>query len=411
MAALPPVIGHFTRTRVIILVTGRTAVARVGGVTAVRRHVATAARLGLDPLVLYPSRMKALGAEIVAELDGAAECLPADELDDRAGRDQDLALVIAGDWYVAPSAILAFESSTRGHAVARFEEHGRRVAPLARITIASLRALIPKLADNPSGELIDAATAPGSTAVTLPVIDRHRLSDNVAVARCEAKLFGWVGDQGESPVARALQRWLAVPFTRGLVGTGITPAQVAGGKFVVAMLAAVIISRGGYAAGVAGAALYFTSRLLDSVSGDLSRAIVVEGARGDKADVLGDVVAMFAMLVALAVHVGGTSAWPAAWTAAVIAATGVMISTAVAYVRVFRVLWEPAPAGSHGWREHTASSRPDSFPNRFWTRHGLALALLMAALIGRLDLFLWAAALGAHLYYIAWLGFEAEQPS
>lgn len=410
MAVLPPVIGHFTRTRVIVLVTGRTAVARVGGVTAVRRHVATAARLGLDPLVLYPSRMKALGAEIVAELDGAAECLPADELDDRAGQDQDLALVIAGDWYVAPSAILAFDTSTRGSAVARFEEHGRPVAPLARISVAALRALIPKLANSPSGELIDAATEPGSTVVTLPVIDRHRLSDNVAVARCEAKLFGWVGDEGESPLARGLQRWLAVPFTRRLVGTSITPAQVAASKFVVGILAAVVVARGGYAAGVAGAALYFVSRMLDSVSGNLSRAIVVEGVRGNKADVLGDVVAMFAMLVALALHVGGPSAWPAAWTAALIAATGITISSAVAYMQMFRILWEPAPAGRTGWREHSAS-RPDSFPTRFWTRHGLALALLLAALIGRLDLFLWAAAIGAHLYYIAWLSFESEQRS
>ncbi len=393
-----------------MLVTGRTAVARVGGVTAVHRHVATAARLGLDPLVLYPSRMKALGAEIVAELDGAAECLPADELDDRAGQDEDLALVIAGDWYVAPSAILAFDTSTRGSAVARFEDHGRRVAPLARITIAALRALIPKLANRPSGELIDAATEPGAAVVTLPAIDRHRLSDNVAVARCEAKLFGWVGDGIKSPLARALQRWLAVPLTRGLVGTGITPAQVAAGKFVVGILAAIVVARGSYAAGVAGATLYFISRMLDLVSGDLSRAIVVEGARGDKADVLGDVVAMFAMLVALALHVGGPSPWPAAWTAALIAATGVMISTVVAYRRMFRVLWEPAPAGRHRWHERGAA-RPDSFPTRFWTRHGLALALLLAALIGRLDLFLWAAALGAHLYYIAWLGSESEQQS
>ena len=56
----------------VILVTGRTAVARVGGISAIRRHVETAKRLGLDPLVLYPARMTALGAEIDAELDGFA---------------------------------------------------------------------------------------------------------------------------------------------------------------------------------------------------------------------------------------------------------------------------------------------------------------------------------------------------
>ncbi len=140
------------------------------------------------------------------------------------------------------------------------------------------------------------------------------------------------------------------------------------------------------------------------MSGDLSRATLTEGVRGERADVAGDIIVMSAMLAALAFHVGG----PAAWIAAGIAATGVAISTGVAYLRVFRALWESRSEARHEWSD-TARHAADSFASRFWRRGGLAVALLAAALIGRLDLFLWAAAVGAHLYYLAWLGAETEQ--
>jgi hypothetical protein len=36
-------------------------------------------------------------------------------------------------------------------------------------------------------------------------------------------------------------------------------------------------------------------------------------------------------------------------------------------------------------------------------RDGIAYALLFAAVAGRLDLLLWAAALASHLFYVLWL--------
>jgi hypothetical protein len=114
VAELPPVLGKFTRTRVVVLVTGRTALARIGGIASVARHVATATRLGFDPLVVYPARMRALGAEIEGELGDHTPCLPSNELADQAGGDEDLVLVIAGDWYVSPQAIVVFNDHTTG---------------------------------------------------------------------------------------------------------------------------------------------------------------------------------------------------------------------------------------------------------------------------------------------------------
>jgi hypothetical protein len=45
----------------------------------------------------------------------------------------------------------------------------------------------------------------------------------------------------------------------------------------------------------------------------------------------------------------------------------------------------------------------DEFISRFVQRDGIAYALLFAAAAGRLDLFLWAAAVASHLFYVLWL--------
>lgn len=403
MTDLPPVLGHFARNRVIVLVTGRTAVARVGGVTAVRRHVATALRLGLEPVVLYPARMRALGAEIAGEVDGQARCLPSDALTDEAGGDGELALVIAGDWYIAPNAIIAFSHETRGPAVARFLDRGRVVAPLARMHVREVRALIPGLAQRSSGALINGGADDASTVFPLAVGQRHRLSDNLAIARCEAKLFGWFGAAAAPRHVSIVQRALAVPITRRLAGTQTTPTQISIAKMVSGLSAAWVFTAGGYLAGLLGAALYFFSRVLDTVSGDLSRAAVVEGARGEKTDVAGDIVVMLTILAAL---VASSTLAYAAWLG-LVTAVGVTISAAVSYTRVFRWTWQAGTLGLD-WGERQQAVSSDNFASRFWRSNGLAYALLLAAVVGRLDLFLWAGALGSHLFYVLWLTTDAR---
>jgi len=395
---LPSVLGHFAPIRAVILATGRTAVARVGGVTAVRRHVATANRLGLEPVVLFPARMKALGAEIAGEIDGRARCVSSDALADEAGKDEELALVIAGDWYVSPTAIIAFSHRTRGPAVARFVDRGRVVAPLARMPVQAIRALIPELGEHPAAELIDRAATVDTISVPLEVSERHRLSDNVAVRRCEAKLFGWIGNAAEGSAVSAVQRFLAIPMTRWLAATRTTPMHVAVVKIAAGIASAWVLAHKPYVAGLIGAALYFLSRVLDMVAGDLARAAVLEGSRGEKLDVAGDVIVLLLLVGALVLRSSSQNAA----ALGLVATAGILISTVTAYARVFRWNWQAeVKAGAYDPERRTAAS--DRFVSRFWRDNGLAYALLFGALIGRLDLVLWAAAAGAHAFYVLWL--------
>ena len=57
-------------------------------------------------------------------------------------------------------------------------------------------------------------------------------------------------------------------------------------------------------------------------------------------------------------------------------------------------------------RAQPASHAPaagDEFVSRFVQRDGIAYALLFAAVTGNLDLFLLAAAVASHLFYVLWL--------
>jgi phosphatidylglycerophosphate synthase len=411
------------RPRMVILVTGRTAVARVGGISAIRRHVETAKRLGLDPLVLYPARMTALGAEIDAELDGSVVCAASDsfahpdqlkasepegDLEDSALSlgaaksgidridDEDFAIVVAADWFISPSAVYAFGAETSGDAVARFQDRGRIVAPMARLRTGVIRDLLPEITTHPVSELINRACPSDATIVELPQVDRHRLSDNIAIERCERKLFGLRSERRDSWLVRLFERWLAIPLARRLARTPITPMQVSISKIVIGCFAARILASDAPHALVAGALVYFASRILDAVAGDLSRAAVRPGSQGDKIDVIGDLIVHLAIVWTLAAR---ADAGQYAWVAAAITTAGLAISGRLVYLRVLKLVWSAANR-SFGARHPV---RSDNFATRFSRANGPAYALIAAAIIGRPDLFLWATAITSHLFYIAWL--------
>ena len=394
-----PDLGRVEQSPVVILVTGRTAVARVGGISAIRRHVATATRLGLKPIVLYPPRMTALGAEIDADLDGRAQCVPADAFRPHAGTDDTEALVIAADWFVSPAALYAFGRQTSGPAVARFIDRGRVVAPVARMPVGRIREIVDKLGDGPVSELIDQVSAPDAAVVELAVGERHRLSDNVAIERCERKLFGLGPHRAVPRSVRVFERYVAIPIARQLAYTSVTPLQVSIAKILVGCCAVYVTAGPGYARGVMGALLYLGSRVLDAVAGDLSRAAVKPASRGERFDMTADLAIHLALIWAIALR--GEAARSDVM-AGLLTTLGLLISCTLTYLRVLQPVWT-----AHASRlRHRV--RPDNFASRFWRRNGPAYGMLLAAIVGRLDLFLWCTALASHMFYVLWLRDDAR---
>ena len=403
MQDLPAALGSLERPRVLVLVTGRTAVAKVGGIKAIRRHVATARYLELEPIVLFPARMMTLGAEISGELDGLTSCVPASEyaraVAEQGGSDDEV-LVIAGDWFISPKAIVDFNDATHGPAVARFEDRGRIYAPLARIRIGDLERIIPELDTQPVSELIHRTVDPNARIVTLPVTERHRLSDNVAISRCEAKLFGLRSEKRPPIHVEWMEKLAAIPLATRLAATPITPLQVSGLRIIVACVAAWILARGGHWTGILGAAVYGLSRIFDATAGHLARAAVRPHSQGERTDVIGEFLTSVIIVWALAIR---PEAGDYATIAASIATAGLVISALLAVVKVFGPAWRAAD------RKGLTHVNPDNFASRFARSQGTAIALLIAALAGRLDLFLWASAAASHVFYLVWL-YMREEP-
>jgi phosphatidylglycerophosphate synthase len=378
---------------VVILVTGRTAGARVGGISAIRRHVATASRLGLKPIVVYPPRLTALGAEIDADLDGRATCIAADAAGDRLAHDDVEALVIAADWFISPAALYAFGRQTSGAAVARFVDRGRVVAPVARMPVSRLRPVFTKLSDAPVSELINGAVPIDAQVVAMDPGERHRLSDSAAIERCERKLFGLGSHRAEPWSVRLFERHIAIPIASYLACTPVTPLQVSAVKILLGLLAAYVVVVPRYGFGLAAAALYMVSRILDAVAGDLARAAVKPGARGDKFDVTGDLFAHVSIIWAIAAR----SNWLTSQVVAALLTTlGLLASGVMTYRRVLKPVWT---ADALGIRHRV---RRDNFASHFSRANGPAYAFLASALIGRLDLFLWGTAIASHLFYLLW---------
>jgi phosphatidylglycerophosphate synthase len=393
MSALPAPLGAVERRAVIFLVTGRTAVARIGGISAIRRHVATASRLGLTPIVVYPPRFKTLGAEIDADLGGRARCVPADEADEVLGPDDADALVVAADWFISPAALYEFGKTKTGTAVVRFVDRGRVVAPVARLAVGRLRPVLGRLSDSPVSELMNEIVPADAEVVVLDAGERHRLSDNVAIERCERKLFGLGSQRKETKLSYMLERFVSIPIACALARTFITPIQVSLAKIIVTLLVVIKLTDPGYVDGIVAAVLYLASRILDAVAGDLARATVRPRARGDKLDVIGDFIAHHAIFWSIAARAG----WPADLiAAAALASLGLAASGVMTYRRVLKPVWD---AHSSGIRHRV---RRDNFASRFARANGPAYAFLFAALLGRLDLFLWAAAFASHAFYLLW---------
>jgi hypothetical protein len=388
----------------VVFVSGRGALAKLAGVPSVARHVHAGRTLGLDVVVVYPPERRALGAEIRGLVEDDAICVGADQFHESVARPDAGAslLVVAAEWYLSMAAIVAVRDAEAPRVFGRVCERGCVSVPVARIGYDEAAAVCGQLATMSAAaslaRLIDAEAA----SVDLDPRSEQRLSDNVSTAHAEEKLVeNLFGPQHVLPVLR-LRPNLAPRLARSLSGTVLGPASISAIKLMMGLAAAWIIEGGGL-----GAFLYFTARVVGSSGAVLARAGFADSGVRERLDLAGDTVLYVAMLWALA---GGPAHASGGPLLAMIATTGVLLSTVIAYVFVVSEAWkarareEALAGGIHAHPGHTASvTTGDEFVSRFVQRDGTAYALLFAAVAGRLDLFLWAAALASHLFYVLWL--------
>ncbi len=188
-------------------------------------------------------------------------------------------------------------------------------------------------------------------------------------------------------VDRFFNRPLGRPLAKALVATPVTPNQVTVFATLLGLFAAWMIHYGTWGKTVAGTLLFQLSAVIDCIDGDLARAGLRETKVGKWLDLVADQVVHIAVFLAIAWAV--TNGVHAETTPAI----GLGISAAVgALLSFFVVLWIMLSRKS----SPLAQRWTDSMANR-----DFSVLTILLAVSGRLDLFLWMAGVGSHIFWIA----------
>jgi phosphatidylglycerophosphate synthase len=222
----------------------------------------------------------------------------------------------------------------------------------------------------------------------------HSVGDVAAVERA---MLATLRTSEDGPIVdRFVNRALSAPLTRLLAALPVTPNQVTGASLVLGLLGAWLLSREAALASLGGLVLYQLSVILDHVDGELARLKFLHSRLGKWLDNVSDHLVGLAVIGCLTWRVGVTG------TAGHIAFLGA--AAALGVTGAFLVVFWWSLSGRPREARATAPARLlGSVLAALANRDGFYLALWTMVLWDRPGGFLWALALGANAYWVAWL--------
>jgi phosphatidylglycerophosphate synthase len=229
------------------------------------------------------------------------------------------------------------------------------------------------------------------------------------VARLEAALLEALARRTtakDSYMAALVDRRLSRPLTRLLLSWPVTPSQVTLASIALGLAGAAGLATVSYGWRVAGVLALILSIVLDCVDGELARARFQQSAAGARLDVLGDYTVHLAVFAGLAAGLTRQGLPPAGAWAALALVGGIVAATVVTHALFVR----PALAGGgdlHASGHGGVAATPlgpiiEKLASRDYT-----YLLLVLALLGRLEWFLYGAAAGSWAFVGALLAYAA----
>ena len=164
-----------------------------------------------------------------------------------------------------------------------------------------------------------------------------------------------------------------------LARTRITPNQVTGANTALGLFAAALIAMAGYWPPLIGVLLLLISVTIDGVDGELARMKLAQSDFGGKLDAVTDTVVNFAMFVGVAIaayKLGG----PLYLKLFPLFMTGCILCAATAY-----------------WVAQTRAQDSLSLLEKLTSRD-FVYAVIPFAILGRMDLLMWAAVIGSFVF-------------
>lgn len=247
-----------------------------------------------------------------------------------------------------------------------------------------------------AGGPIDLSATAGVPAIRASGVAR-RIGDARAARQAGQELWASLKSSSDGTVDKYFNRPVGRPFSKLLVSTPITPNQISVASIVIGLAGAWFLARGGRTEGILGAILFQLSAIVDCMDGDVARMAFKESPLGKWLDIVGDQVVHAAIFIGVGVGLAAAdSPAPVGWLAAS-AVAGALISFGV----ILRGL-----LGSAAKSNRRLQAFIDGATNRDFSVLVLALAVLQ-----KLEWFLWMAAIGSHLFWMAALVLQLMTPA
>lgn len=344
---------------------------RVAGLPIVQRVALGALRGGFDAVVaLAPHDDRALRAVFAADPRTAAIPLLADA---SAVATEQVALIPSSSVITTGALQRARQVQINGTPV--------RVGPAGGGIVVGPRALV-------AGAALPAAASTLDGELCVPVATPRD------AAAAEMALLATLGSPSDGPIAR-FDRAISTRISRHLVRTPLRPNHITTIGTLVGLSGAWALAQGTYAWGVLGTLLFWLAIIIDGCDGEVARLKFLESRFGYLYDVTTDNIVHAAIFAGMGI--GLYRADPsqpflllgALLVGGLIAATAATMSLLVPDPPT----GQPPPRTARGrWRQRLLRGF-EALMNR-----DFAYLLLALALIGRLDWFLWGAAIGTYVY-------------
>jgi phosphatidylglycerophosphate synthase len=223
-------------------------------------------------------------------------------------------------------------------------------------------------------------------------VDWRSVTHPVEAAFQERRLFESLPQTADGYIAR-LDRRLSMALSKRLLPLPVTPNHITLASLVIGLSGAALLAGTSYPLQVLGALMLWSCCILDGCDGELARLKLMCSPEGARFDVLADNAVHLAIFIAIPVHIQKMHPGTDFMKPGLLLLSGFLLSA----------FWV--------WRLILARPESRRGPSaavfeRIASRDFIYLVLLLT-IFRRLEWFLWAAASGSHLFWLALVGLEA----
>jgi phosphatidylglycerophosphate synthase len=223
--------------------------------------------------------------------------------------------------------------------------------------------------------------------------------DAADVQAAEKKLFNSLKGEFEGFVDRFFNRKISRWFTRIFLAAGFSPNAITILAAVVGLVAAAGFGVGTYSAGIIAALLFQLAAIIDCCDGEVARLTFTESPFGAWLDIAMDNVVHMAIFAGIAVgsylHMAGSDG---AWVPLALGSAAVL-GNGLSFWLVTRA--QKIKAAS-GWKTPVQAAWSDFMLKNVASRD-FSVIVLTFAVLGKLDWFLWMAAIGSVVFSLLML--------